>query len=58
LDHPKLGPARDVLAPGLRAWFYRGYAIYYRATEAEILIIRVVHGARDMATLTFNEDTE
>ncbi len=51
LDYPELGPKRDYLSPGLRAHFYRGYAIYYEVTEKEIIIVRVTHGAKDQATL-------
>jgi len=51
LRHPDLGPSREALASGLRAFIYRDYMIYYEATETEIIIIRVVHGSRDQATL-------
>ena len=47
--HPELGPARDHLAPGLRAHVYRDYVIYYTATETAVTIIRVLHGSRDAA---------
>lgn len=47
LGQPQLGPSRDYLSPGLRAHFYRDYAVYYLPTEQEIIIVRVVHGRRD-----------
>ena len=54
--HPELGPRRDQLAPGLRAYFYRDYAIYYRFTDTEVIVIRVVHGSRDAAALFPTEE--
>lgn len=51
LSRPRLGPARDYLSPGLRAHFYRAYVIYYRFTEQEVIIMRVVHGSRDASAL-------
>jgi toxin ParE1/3/4 len=39
--------ARGKLAPGLRALAHRDYLIYYQPTESEIIILRVLHGARD-----------
>ncbi|MFC6853973.1 type II toxin-antitoxin system RelE/ParE family toxin [Marivibrio halodurans] len=48
---PEIGPRRDSLAPGLRAHFFRSYAIYYRITDTALIIMRVLHGARDAAAL-------
>ncbi|WP_425376198.1 type II toxin-antitoxin system RelE/ParE family toxin [Rhodoplanes roseus] len=45
---PHAGAPRDHLAPGLRAVFRNPYAIYYVATADAVVIIRVVHGARDI----------
>ncbi|MCW5698540.1 MAG: type II toxin-antitoxin system RelE/ParE family toxin [Rhodospirillales bacterium] len=56
-QHPELGPRRDTLAPGLRVHFYRDYAIYYRPTETAIVIVRVMHGARDAAA-AFSEQQD
>jgi toxin ParE1/3/4 len=42
-----MGPAREQLAPGLRALSYRDYVIYYLAAPDELVIVRVLHGARD-----------
>jgi toxin ParE1/3/4 len=44
-------PAREQLAPGLRVTFYKAYAIYYRPLADAVVIIRVLHGARDIAAL-------
>lgn len=48
---PLSGPARDQLAPGLRVTFHSPYAIYYRVQADAVVIVRVIHGARDIAAL-------
>lgn len=48
---PHTAPARDRLAPGLRVTFHGAYAIYYQPRPDEIIIIRVLHGARDIAAI-------
>ena len=45
--YPLLGVRREQLAPGLRVVFLGGYAVYYLLLEAELIIIRVLHTARD-----------
>ena len=49
--HPLAGPLRSHLSPGLRVTFYRNYAIYYLPRPEELIIVRVVHGARDIADI-------
>jgi len=44
-------PARPQLAAELRVTFHYPYAIYYRPSEEAVTIIRVLHGARDIAAL-------
>jgi toxin ParE1/3/4 len=44
---PEIGTTREQLAPGLRALPYRDYVIYYLAQPDELVIVRVLHGARD-----------
>jgi toxin ParE1/3/4 len=48
---PLSGPARDQLAPGLRVTFHSPYAIYYRPLPDRVVIVRILHGARDIAAL-------
>ena len=48
LSHPEIGAKRDHLVPGLRAHFFRDYVIYYTITDTEIIIMRVLHGSRDV----------
>jgi len=49
-----MGPRRDHFLPGLRVHFYRSYAMYYTFNDSELIIVRVLHGARDARAL-FNE---
>jgi toxin ParE1/3/4 len=48
---PLSGPAREWLAPGLRVTFHQAYAVYYTALPEAVVIVRVLHGARDVAAL-------
>jgi toxin ParE1/3/4 len=51
LHFPLSGPTREQLAPGLRVTFHSSYAIYYQPLPDALVIVRVIHGARDMAAL-------
>jgi toxin ParE1/3/4 len=44
---PEMGAAREQLSPGLRALPHGNYVIYYLAEPDELVIVRVLHGARD-----------
>jgi toxin ParE1/3/4 len=44
-------PAREQFAPGLRVTFHDPYAIYYRPLSDAVVIIRVLHGARDATAI-------
>jgi toxin ParE1/3/4 len=48
---PLAGPQREQFAPGLRVIFHRPYAIYYLPQSDAVVVIRVLHGARDAAAL-------
>ena len=48
---PLATPAREQFGPGLRVTFCGPYAIYYRPLADAIVIIRVLHGARDAAAI-------
>ena len=50
-DFPELGPERPEIAPGMRVLVEGNYLILYRVTEEAVEIVRVVHGARDLAAL-------
>lgn len=45
---PASFPAREDLAPGLRAARYGRYLIFFHEIVDEIQIVRVLHGARDL----------
>ncbi len=47
---PLIGRAREQLAPQLRSFALGNYVIFYRPEEYGILVIRVLHGARDIET--------
>jgi toxin ParE1/3/4 len=48
---PFAAPVREQLGPGLRVTFHGAYAIYYKPLADAVVIVRVVHGARDVAAL-------
>jgi toxin ParE1/3/4 len=45
---PLAGALRPHLAPELRVIFKDNYAIYYLPRASEILVVRVLHGSRDI----------
>ena len=46
---------RDAVKPGLRLAVHGRYNIYFRTTASETFIVRVVHAARDIKQLSFDE---
>ena len=48
---PGLGVSHDHLRPGLRQWVVSEYLILYRLDADGILVVRVVHGHRDLKEL-------
>ena len=48
---PDIGTKREMLEPGLRVIFHGSYALYYTHTADELVIVRVLHSARDAAAL-------
>jgi toxin ParE1/3/4 len=52
LQHcPFLGVTREQLGTSLRVTFHHPYAIYYQINDPELVIVRVLHGARDSAAI-------
>lgn len=49
------GVPRDSIRPGLRLSIFGRYNIYFRVTEEQTIILRVVHSARDVGRLSFDE---
>lgn len=51
-SHPQVGRARnDDLGPGMRSFPVGEYVIVYRIEDENVLILRVVHGRRDLEAL-------
>lgn len=56
-ETPEMGTCcqfQDPQAAGVRVWSIRGfenYLVFYRPIEAGIDVIRVIHGARDIAAI-------
>ena len=46
--NPASGRAREELAPQLRSFPVENYLVFYRPTGDAIVVIRVLHGARDL----------
>jgi len=53
---PHSGPSREQFAPGLRVTFHPPYAIYYKSMSRAVVIVRVLHGARDAAAMAERGD--
>jgi toxin ParE1/3/4 len=51
-NHPYIGRRRDhELRPGLRSLPVRDYIFLYRIEEDDVLILRILHGSRDIKAL-------
>lgn len=48
---PLIGEPRDDLGEGVRQFTVGNYVIYYRSLDDGALILRVLHGARDVRSL-------
>ncbi|PZQ46314.1 MAG: hypothetical protein DI556_20730 [Rhodovulum sulfidophilum] len=48
---PYSGPPRPQLAERLRMLPHGKYAVYYIVREFEVVVVRVIHGARDHAAM-------
>ena len=51
-ENPEMGMRRD-LALDLRLFTHRGFGIYYRNLDAEVLIERVLHPSLDVGRQSF-----
>ena len=45
--NPEFGEPCDEIRPGLRFTLVGNYVVYYRLEAKKVLIVRVLHGARD-----------
>lgn len=48
---PARGRSRDDVSPGLRGLPVEAHVIYYRVDEQAINVVRILHGAMDVADL-------
>ena len=52
--HPFIGRRRRFRVRGVRSWRVSGfenYHIFYRPGDAELAVVRVLHGARDLRSI-------
>lgn len=49
-ENAYIGRPRDDLRPGLRSFPVGNYVILYRIEDADVVILRVFHGSRDIAS--------
>lgn len=52
--HPMAYRVRNEMGTGVRVTGYRGYLLFYRVSDAEVRLLRVMHGARELSGLTFD----
>ncbi len=51
-ENPFMGRRRDDLRPGYRSFPVGDYVVIYRlAGKEEILVLRIIHGSRDIPSL-------
>ncbi len=50
-EFPEMAPPRDDLRPSVRAWAVGDYLILYRIEPDAVVIVRILHGARDLGDL-------
>lgn len=51
-DHPRLAGVRSLPVSG-----FRNFLIFYRSTDSELQLLRVIHGARDIERAFDDEDS-
>jgi toxin ParE1/3/4 len=52
-QHPRIGRLRSFSVPGVRSWVipdFQNYLVFYLPTSADVQILAVLHGARDLAS--------
>lgn len=50
------GAPRDWLSPGLRFTTIARYSVYFRVTETALIVVRFLHGARDLSGIGFDPE--
>jgi plasmid stabilization system protein ParE len=51
LHSPLIGSPREQFGAGLRVIFKTPYAVYYLPRDQELIIVRVLHSARDATAI-------
>lgn len=46
--NPRMGRARNELAPGVRSVVVGNYVLFFRATATSVEVLRIFHGARNI----------
>lgn len=47
-EHPGVGRARDELGPGVMSFPVGSYVVFYTEQDDAVVIVRVLHGRRDI----------
>lgn len=55
-DYPEIGAGRPEIGPGVRVIIVGNYIVLHRLSAGRVEIVRVVHGARQLADLIPPED--
>lgn len=50
-EFPMLGRAREDLGPSIRSWTVEPYLIFYAVEADVVVVLRILHGARDINEL-------
>lgn len=50
-NYPRIGRPRDDIRTGLRSLTVGGYVVFYRIDNEDVVILRILHGKRDIARL-------
>jgi toxin ParE1/3/4 len=50
-EFPEIGESRPQLGAHVRKWTVGNYVVFYRVEADAIVIIRILHGARDLGRL-------
>jgi toxin ParE1/3/4 len=52
---PESGRLRENISPGVRSFPVRPYVVFYRVDENTIMVLRVLHGKRDVERVMKSE---
>ena len=49
-EMPGIGTRCDHIRAGMRKWIFRKYLIFYEVKAEGVLVVRILHGRRDLRT--------